>query len=145
MTPVPATPEWLVRTRVLIVVGKGGVGTSTVAAASALLAAQGGADVLLVSVDGKPGLGPLLGGSPLTSDEQLLRAIDRGGGRIRGRTISPQLAFRDYLELKGRPDRGRCPASGQRDAVPAVGIGAAGGGGERPHPHPGRRGDGDAR
>jgi anion-transporting ArsA/GET3 family ATPase len=101
MTPVPATPEWLVRTRVLIVVGKGGVGTSTVAAASALLAAQGGADVLLVSVDGKPGLGPLLGGSPLTSDEQLLRAIDRGGGRIRGRTISPQQAFRDYLELKG--------------------------------------------
>ena len=61
MGPVRATPVWLGRTRVLVVVGKGGVGTSTVAASSALLAAKGGADVLLVAVDGKPGLGPLLG------------------------------------------------------------------------------------
>jgi anion-transporting ArsA/GET3 family ATPase len=77
------------------------VGTSTVAASLALVAAKGGADVLLVSVDGKPGLGPLLGGVALGPEEQLLRAVDRQGGRIRGRTISPQQAFGDYLELKG--------------------------------------------
>lgn len=94
-------PEWLGRTRVLVVVGKGGVGTSTVAAALSLLAAKGGLDVLLVAVDGKPGLGPLLGGEPLGPHEQLLRAVDRNGGRVRGRTISPQQAFGDYLELKG--------------------------------------------
>lgn len=89
MGPVRATPVWLGRTRVLVVVGKGGVGTSTVAASSALLAAKGGADVLLVAVDGKPGLGPLLGGQPLGPAEQTLRTFTRGGGRVRGRTISP--------------------------------------------------------
>jgi len=101
MTELVRAPDWLGRTRVLVVVGKGGVGTSTVAASLALLAATGGADVLLVAVDGKPGLGPLLGGSPLGADEQTLRLIDRNGGRVRGRTVSPEQAFGDYLELKG--------------------------------------------
>ena len=69
----------------------------------AVLAASGGADVLLVSVDGKAGLGPLLGGAPLGPSEQLLRAdaFAAGEGRIRGRTITPKQAFGDYLELKG--------------------------------------------
>jgi anion-transporting ArsA/GET3 family ATPase len=100
-----ASPEWLGRTRVLVVVGKGGVGTSTVAASLAVLAADGGADVLLVAVDGKPGLGPLLGGKPLTPDEQILRggagAASVSTGRIRARTITAKQAFGDYLELKG--------------------------------------------
>ena len=95
-----ATPEWVGRTRVVFVVGKGGVGTSTVAASLAVLSADGGADVLLVSVDGKPGLGPLLGGAPLSQREQRLHA-SAAGGRIRARTISPEQAFGDYLELKG--------------------------------------------
>ncbi len=103
MEPGRITPEWLGRTRVLFVVGKGGVGTSTVAASLAVLAAQGGADVLLVSVDGKAGLGPLLGGVPLGPTEQPLRAdaFSTGTGSIRGRTITPKQAFGDYLELKG--------------------------------------------
>lgn len=83
-----------------IVVGKGGVGTSTVAAATALRAAVDGADVLLVSVDGKAALGPLLGGSPLTPREQTLRTT-AAGGRLRARTISPEQSFLDYLDLKG--------------------------------------------
>ena len=103
MGPGRTTPEWLGRTRVLVVVGKGGVGTSTVAASMAVLAANGGADVLLVSVDGKAGLGPLLGGKPLGPEAQSLRADSFTGskGRIRGRTITPKQAFGDYLELKG--------------------------------------------
>lgn len=103
MGPGHITPTWLTRTRVLLVVGKGGVGTSTVAASLAVLAARGGANVLLVSVDGKPGLGPLLGGTPLGPDEQPLRArsFAAANGRIRGRTITPKQAFGDYLELKG--------------------------------------------
>ena len=103
MGPGRTTPAWLGRTRVLMVVGKGGVGTSTVAASLAVLAANGGANVLLVSVDGKSGLGPLLGGTPLGPDEQVLRAKAHrtGAGRIRGRTITPKQAFGDYLELKG--------------------------------------------
>lgn len=100
VTLVVVEPSWLGAGRVLFVAGKGGVGSSTVAAALALLAARNGADVLLASVDGKPGLGSLLGGRPLTKDEQLLRAF-AGGGRVRARAIPPDQAFGDYLELKG--------------------------------------------
>lgn len=82
------------------VVGKGGVGTSTVAAATGVRAADDGADVLLVSVDGKAALGPLLGGAPLTPREQTLRTT-AAGGRLRARTISPEQSFLDYLDLKG--------------------------------------------
>jgi arsenite-transporting ATPase len=94
--------DWITASRVVLVAGKGGVGSSTVAAALALLAARQGLDVLLVAVDGKPGLGPLLGGSPLTPDEQVLQKLPgKGAGRIRGRTIPPEQAFADYLDLKG--------------------------------------------
>jgi arsenite/tail-anchored protein-transporting ATPase len=89
---------------VIVVAGKGGVGSSTVAAALALLAARDGADVLLISVDGRPGTGPLLGGAPLDQNDRLLQTVDTGSGstgRIRGRTIPPKQAFADYLELKG--------------------------------------------
>jgi anion-transporting ArsA/GET3 family ATPase len=48
-------------------------------------------------------LGSLLGGTPLGPEEQALRvkALSKGSGRIRGRTITPKQAFGDYLELKG--------------------------------------------
>jgi len=90
-----AGAAWWAQSRVLFVVGKGGVGTSTVAAAVAVRAAADGADVLLLSVDGKPGLGPLLGGRPLDAGEQRLR------DGIRARTVSPEQSFLDYLDLKG--------------------------------------------
>jgi arsenite-transporting ATPase len=96
-------PRWLTDADVAVVAGKGGVGSSTVAAAMAVLAAQQGADVLLVAVDGRPGLGPLVGGPPLTERDVVLRRFDAadGGGRVRGRTIPAQGAFADYLALKG--------------------------------------------
>ena len=93
-------PPWWACTRVGIVAGKGGVGSSTVAAAWALAAARQGADVLVVSVDGRPGVGPLLGGGELDSTDRTLCRID-GGGRVRGRTIPAHQAFADYLEIKG--------------------------------------------
>lgn len=92
---------WTTASRVVVVAGKGGVGSSTVAAALGLLAARDGIDVLLVSVDGKPGLGPLLGGAPLTATEQVLHRGPGGRGRLRVRSITPQQAFADYLDLKG--------------------------------------------
>ncbi len=103
--------SWVHDARVVVVAGKGGVGSSTVAAALALVAAREGANVLVISVDGRPGLGTLLGGSLLDSTDQTLRTFTKsaksgkggngGGGIIRGRTIPPQQAFADYLELKG--------------------------------------------
>ncbi|MGB0111670.1 MAG: ArsA-related P-loop ATPase [Ilumatobacteraceae bacterium] len=91
---------WLTSTRVAVVAGKGGVGSSTVAAATALAAAREGADVLFVAVDGRPGMGPLLGGRELDSSDRILRRI-KGAGQVRGRTIPAEQAFGDYLELKG--------------------------------------------
>jgi anion-transporting ArsA/GET3 family ATPase len=93
-------PDWLTSTRVAIVAGKGGVGSSTVAAAYALAAAREGADVLYVAVDGRPGMGPLLGGREVDSSDRILRRI-KGAGQVRGRTIPADQAFGDYLELKG--------------------------------------------
>ena len=89
---------------VVIVAGKGGVGSSTVAAAAALAAARDGADVLFVAVDGRPGMGPLLGGREIGEREQTLQRVDGANGtrgRIRGRTIPAEQAFGDYLELRG--------------------------------------------
>lgn len=94
------SPDWLTSTRVAVVAGKGGVGSSTVAAAYALAAAREGADVLFVAVDGRPGMGPLLGGRELDSTDRILRRI-KGAGQVRGRTIPADQAFGDYLELKG--------------------------------------------
>ena len=93
-------PDWLTSTHVAIVAGKGGVGSSTVAAAFALAAAREGADVLFVAVDGRPGMGPLLGGRELDSNDRILRRI-KGAGQVRGRTIPADQAFGDYLELRG--------------------------------------------
>lgn len=99
MTPMSASGAWA-STHVAIVAGKGGVGSSTVAAALALSAARDGADVLFVSVDGRPGMGPLLGGHELDHSDRTLRLVE-GGGRVRGRTIPAHQAFGDYLEIKG--------------------------------------------
>lgn len=84
----------------MVVAGKGGVGSSTVAAAAAWAAARDGAEVVFISVDGRPGMGTLLGGREINDREQTLQRFD-GGGKIRARTIPADQAFGDYLELKG--------------------------------------------
>ena len=95
--------DWLTQSNVVIVAGKGGVGSSTVAAAQALAAAKNGADVLFIAVDGRPGMGALLGGREINDRDQVLQRKVGGnsGGTIRGRTIPAEQAFGDYLELKG--------------------------------------------
>ncbi|WP_148288687.1 ArsA family ATPase [Ilumatobacter nonamiensis] len=92
--------QWLTSAHVMIVAGKGGVGSSTVAAAAAVAAARDGADVLFIAVDGRPGMGALLGGREISDREQTMQRVD-GGGRIRARSIPADQAFGDYLELKG--------------------------------------------
>ncbi|MFT6763266.1 MAG: arsenite-transporting ATPase, partial [Candidatus Aldehydirespiratoraceae bacterium] len=92
--------SWLTSANVMVVAGKGGVGSSTVAAAVALAAARDGADVLFIAVDGRPGMGPLLGGREITAREQTFQRLS-SGGKIRGRSIPADQAFGDYLEMKG--------------------------------------------
>ena len=53
------------QSRVLVVAGKGGVGKTTVTAALARMAARAGLDVLVVELEGKPGVtGRLRGPGP---------------------------------------------------------------------------------
>ena len=56
--------------------------------------------MLFVAVDGRPGMGPLLGGPSLDDTDRILQRV-KGAGQVRGRTIPADQAFGDYLDLKG--------------------------------------------
>ncbi len=79
----------------VIVAGKGGVGKTTVTATLAVAAARAGRNVLIVEVEGKSGLATAFNRPALGYDEQ-----DLAPG-IRGRTLTPDAALRDWLEGNG--------------------------------------------
>ena len=81
--------------RVVIVAGKGGVGKTTVTATLAVAAARAGRNVLIVEVEGKSGLATAFNRPALGYEEQ-----DLVPG-IRGRTLTPDAALRDWLEGNG--------------------------------------------
>ncbi len=81
---------------VLLVVGKGGVGKTTVTAALARTAAAAGLDVLVVTLDDATALPGLLGHSEgFTYDEV---EVDR---HLRARLVTADAALLDYLENHG--------------------------------------------
>ena len=73
------------QSRVVVVAGKGGVGKSTMVAALAKMAADAGLSVLIIELEGKPGIRAAFGGhGPLAYEESLLgvrRRARRAGGR----------------------------------------------------------------
>jgi anion-transporting ArsA/GET3 family ATPase len=81
--------------RVVIVAGKGGVGKTTVTATLAVAAARTGQSVLIVEVEGKSGLATAFNRPALGYEEQELAP------GIRGRTLTPDAALRDWLEGNG--------------------------------------------
>ena len=92
MGPVPA----LLDRRLLFFTGKGGVGKSTVTAATALLAAERGKRVLLVEVDAKGNLTAL---------------FEHAAGRVRAAPVHPgvwamqmdtEASLREYLKVQAR-------------------------------------------
>jgi anion-transporting ArsA/GET3 family ATPase len=104
------------QSRVLIVAGKGGVGKTTMVAALAHLAARSGLSVLVVELEGRPGVAAAFGGDgPLDYAETVLKAAGaeaadedgRGGaaaipaGTVRARTITPDDALLEYLADHG--------------------------------------------
>jgi len=96
--------------QVLIVAGKGGVGKTTVASALARMAAGAGRSVLMIELEGKPGIATAFGGSgPLDYDESVLLASGAGlqapeneeTGGVRGRRLTPDDALLEYLADHG--------------------------------------------
>jgi anion-transporting ArsA/GET3 family ATPase len=110
---------WFAASKVLVVAGKGGVGKSTVGASVAVAAARGGADVLVVELEGHGGLAPLLGADRLSYDDTPIDVPGRGAtGRIRGRRIQPDDALADYLDRAGLgPLASRLTRSGAIEVV----------------------------
>lgn len=86
--------------RVLFVGGKGGVGKTTVASATAVAHAAAGARVLVVSTDPAHNLGHLWG-LDVADSPTLLRAMPDGGGRVDGMEIDPAATLDRHLAAVG--------------------------------------------
>jgi anion-transporting ArsA/GET3 family ATPase len=92
------------KSRVLVVAGKGGVGKTTITAALARMAAHAGLSVLVIELEGKPGVPAAFGGSgSLGYDESHVSGVHplQGGGRVRARRITPDDALLEYLADHG--------------------------------------------
>jgi anion-transporting ArsA/GET3 family ATPase len=121
------------QSRVLIVAGKGGVGKTTMVAALAQVAARAGLSVLVVELEGRPGVASAFGSTePLDYDGAVLKAAGAehaGGndaastdpvpkGAVRARVITPDDALLEYLAEHGlRRVSKRLMASGIIDLV----------------------------
>ncbi|MET0627950.1 MAG: ArsA family ATPase [Acidimicrobiia bacterium] len=88
-------PDLLDR-RLLFFTGKGGVGKSTITAATALLAAERGKQVLLVEVDGKGNLTALFEHPPVGFEP---RPIHPG---VSAMQMSTEASLREYLRVQAR-------------------------------------------
>jgi len=104
------------QSRVLIVAGKGGVGKTTMVAALAHMAARAGLSVLVVELEGRPGVSTAFGSDvPLDYAGSVLKAAGaepigeddarRGDaiapGTVQARTITPDDALLEYLGAHG--------------------------------------------
>lgn len=88
------------RTRLVLVVGKGGVGRTTTAATLAVAVASSGRRALLLALDDRATLPALFGSArPLDHSEQLLYA--EGSGEVRALSITSDAALSEYLDRHG--------------------------------------------
>lgn len=92
---------FLRQARVVIVIGKGGVGKTTVSAALARAASLAGLDSLVVEIEGKGGLTSAFEyADELDYREVVLHSGNKskGEGEVRGRTLRADEALVEYLE-----------------------------------------------
>ncbi|MGA3352254.1 MAG: ArsA-related P-loop ATPase [Acidimicrobiales bacterium] len=89
------------QSNVVVVAGKGGVGKTTVTATLARMAAEVGLEVLVIELDDAGGLHNLFGRDTAFDYEEEVLYERPGGGRVRGRVITPDDALIEYLEDHG--------------------------------------------
>ena len=113
--------QFAANSHVLLVLGKGGVGRTTVASALARSAANAGLSVLLVDTEGRGDASRFFGDSqPLTWEPRKL--YEGGEGTITGQTITPDDALVEWLEQHGlRTIARRLASTGALDIV-ATGV-----------------------
>jgi arsenite-transporting ATPase len=99
----------LAQTRVLFFTGKGGVGKTSAACATALALAEGGRRVLLVSTDPASNLDEVLGVALGSRPTEV-----PGAPRLSALNIDPEAAARDYRERVVGPYRGVLPEAAVR-------------------------------
>jgi anion-transporting ArsA/GET3 family ATPase len=88
-------------TDVRFVVGKGGVGKTTVTAALALAGARAGLTVLVVELERRPELARCFGGDGALELETTTLFSDRSGGGVLGRHVAPDAALVEWLSDHG--------------------------------------------
>jgi anion-transporting ArsA/GET3 family ATPase len=106
------------QSRILIVAGKGGVGKTTITAALARMASRAGLGVLVVELEGKPGMSEAFGKQgTLDYHDTVLDDLARDG-KVRARRITPDDALIEYLADHGmKRISKRLVSSGALDVV----------------------------
>jgi len=103
------------QSRVLVVAGKGGVGKTTVTAALARMASSAGLKVLVVELEGKPGVPAAFGHEGTLDYVDMALSPD---GMVRARRITPDEALVEYLGDHGmKRISKRLVSSGALDVV----------------------------
>lgn len=87
--------------RVIIVAGKGGVGKTTVAAATGILAARNGYRTVLVDLEERQDLGRLFGVDDFGLDPVPVTSLGRIDGELALRSIGAHAAAAEYLTDRG--------------------------------------------
>jgi anion-transporting ArsA/GET3 family ATPase len=108
------------QSHVLVVAGKGGVGKTTITAALARMAAQAGLSVLVLELEGKPGVPAAYGlpGSLGYEEAELAEGAGDDDGNVRARRITPDDALLEYLADHGmKRVSKRLVSSGALDVV----------------------------
>ena len=108
------------QSHVLVVAGKGGVGKTTITAALARMAAAAGLSVLVLELEGKPGVPAAYGlpGSLGYEEAELAEGAGDADGRVRARRITPDDALLEYLADHGmKRVSKRLVSSGALDVV----------------------------
>jgi len=108
------------QSHVLVVAGKGGVGKTTITAALAQMGAVAGLSVLVLELEGKPGVPAAYGlpGSLSYEEAEMAEGASDVDGAVRARRITPDDALLEYLSDHGmKRISKRLVSSGALDVV----------------------------
>lgn len=93
--------DFLSRSGVIIVAGKGGVGKTTVSSSMAVAASRAGIRTLVLDIEGKDGMASMFETTELSYEDQVLIHAAQEHAGVTARTLTPDEALLDYLAGRG--------------------------------------------